>query len=167
MNGHPHGAGGGPAKPFHRVATRPMTPDENAVLLESVASGRLGTTGPDGPYVVPLAFAWHEGAVVFHCHREGKKLANLAHDDRVCFQADTHTPDTLNYRSVILQGRAAPLAGEDLARAMGSILKKYGSDLKLPPAAALEKRVRIFRIEDARVTGKCSEEVGRKEEGGA
>ncbi|MHC4601272.1 MAG: pyridoxamine 5'-phosphate oxidase family protein [Planctomycetota bacterium] len=157
MTGHPGGEGGPPRKLFHKIALREMTGEEVDALMGTAASGRLGTVGPDGPYVVPLAFGWRNGEVVFHCHRSGKKLLNITRDDRVCFQVDTHTPDTLTYRSVVVMGRAERLEGEDAVAAMGALMKKYASDLKMPKASGLEKMIRIFRIRDAETTGKASE----------
>jgi nitroimidazol reductase NimA-like FMN-containing flavoprotein (pyridoxamine 5'-phosphate oxidase superfamily) len=164
MNGHPphpggppHGGGAAPRKLFHKIALREMTGEEIDALMTAAVSGRLGTVGPDGPYVVPLAFGWRNGEVCFHCHRAGKKLENIGGDDRVCFQVDTHTPDTLTYQSVIVMGRAERLEGEEAVAAMGTLMKKYASELKMPKAAGLEKMIRVFRIRDAKTTGKRSE----------
>jgi nitroimidazol reductase NimA-like FMN-containing flavoprotein (pyridoxamine 5'-phosphate oxidase superfamily) len=154
---HPHGGGAHPKKLFHKIALREMTDEEIDALMTGADSGRLGTVGPDGPYIVPLAFGWRNSEVCFHCHRSGKKLDNITGDDRVCFQVDTHTPDTLTYRSVIVMGRAERLEGEAAVTAMETIMKKYASDLKMPKAAGLEKMIRVYRIRDAKTSGKCSE----------
>lgn len=58
-------------------------------ILNSVHMGRLGTVGADGyPYITPVNFVFHKGAIYFHSAPEGEKLDNLKRDPRVCFQVD-------------------------------------------------------------------------------
>lgn len=83
-------------------------------ILREAEIGRLGTCSDGEPYVVPLNFAYHDGKIVFHCARRGKKLENIAKNPRVCFEADSgevipaEKPCgfTSRYRSVITYGEA-------------------------------------------------------------
>jgi nitroimidazol reductase NimA-like FMN-containing flavoprotein (pyridoxamine 5'-phosphate oxidase superfamily) len=162
-NNHPHKgkshlhAGGGPHRAgFHKVALREMTADEIDTLMKTSPSGRLGTIGPDGPYIVPMAFAWYDGKVYFHCHTSGKKVNNIAGDDRVCFQVDTHSPDTMSYRSVIVMGRAKLVEGEEVMAAMRNMMEKYGAEMKMPDAPGMAGLIKAYKIVDASITGKLS-----------
>jgi nitroimidazol reductase NimA-like FMN-containing flavoprotein (pyridoxamine 5'-phosphate oxidase superfamily) len=87
-------------------------------LLNTCHVGRLGMVGRDGrPMVKPLNFAYHDGRIYFHCARDGEKLDDIRHDNRVCFEVDlpvayvkgtTGNPCRAEYlyRSVIVRGRA-------------------------------------------------------------
>lgn len=143
-------------KLYHRVQLSDMTPEEIAATMNKASAGRLGTIGPDGPYVVPLAFAWLNNTVYFHCHTAGKKLNNIETDNRICFQADLHSDDTLTYESVIVSGKAQLVEGEEVMDAMNALLKKYSSELKLPKMEGMKKIVKVFKVADAKITGKKS-----------
>jgi len=83
-------------------------------LLKEAEIGRLGTCTDGEPYVVPLLFAYHDGKIVFHCAKRGKKLDNIAKNPRVCFEVDTGEvvpaekpcAFSVQYRSVIAYGAA-------------------------------------------------------------
>jgi nitroimidazol reductase NimA-like FMN-containing flavoprotein (pyridoxamine 5'-phosphate oxidase superfamily) len=65
--------------------------DEREIIriLNTATIGRIATIGSDGyPYVTPVNFVFHEGAVFFHSALEGEKLDNIARDPRVCFEVD-------------------------------------------------------------------------------
>ena len=58
-------------------------------VLREAQVGRLGTSVDGQPYVVPLSFAYHDGNIIFHGAREGKKMEDIARNPRVCFEVDT------------------------------------------------------------------------------
>lgn len=83
--------------------------------------GRLATTGDDGyPYITPVNYVYHHGAIYFHSARQGEKLDNLQRDPKVCFAVDRPLAylDTAYdkslpvcdvgqfYQSVVIRGRA-------------------------------------------------------------
>ena len=57
--------------------------------LREAEVGRLGTSVDGQPYVVPLSFAYHDGKIVFHGAKIGKKMENIARNPEVCFEVDT------------------------------------------------------------------------------
>lgn len=156
--GHPHGMSG--EKLFHKISLREMTEAEIEKLMLDATDGRLATVGEDGPYIVPLAFVFHNKHVYFHCHKEGKKLINIARDPRVCFQTDISSADTLNYRSVIIQGTAKQITDEkELVDSMTAMMEKYKSPMKgmLKNPGAVAKLIRVFKVADYRMSSKFSE----------
>ena len=83
------------------------------VLVEAEV-GRLGTSADGRPYVVPLSFAYHDGKIVIHGAKIGKKMENIARNPRVCFEvdkseiipADDPCGFAYKYESVIANGTA-------------------------------------------------------------
>ena len=67
------------------------------ILLEE-DTGCLCLSMNDEPYGVPLSYAWIDGAVMFHCAPEGRKLDILRANPAVCFvvsrNADRSRPHT-------------------------------------------------------------------------
>lgn len=58
-------------------------------VLETATIGRMATMGSDGyPYITPVNFVYHEGAIYFHSAPAGEKLNNIAREPHVCFQVD-------------------------------------------------------------------------------
>lgn len=81
-----------------------LSRDRCIELLESTPIGRVGFMTDRGPLVLPVNFAWHDGAVVFRTV-EGQKLA--AADDRaVCFEVDHWNPEDRTGWSVVVRGEA-------------------------------------------------------------
>ena len=80
-------------------------------ILRECAVGSLATVCPDGaPYVVTVNYIYHKGKIYFHCALTGKKLDNIALDERVCFEAhvmeriaraDRAIDFGIRYRSVV------------------------------------------------------------------
>ena len=102
--------------------------------LREAEVGRLGTSADGRPYVVPLSFAYHDGKIIFHGAKIGKKMKNIARNPRVCFEVDTSEiiPSdnpcgfTYKYRSVIADGTARVI--EDPAEKAASLrllVEKY------------------------------------------
>jgi len=133
-----------------RLAERQVT--EVAVLsaiLDRCEVGHLGVMDDEGPYVVPLSFAhdMREGQIVIYVHgaNVGRKIAAIARDPRVCFEADVRlgtigSPDihglSVAYESVVGTGTARVVVEPDEAReAMRLLVEKYapGRGGELPP----------------------------------
>ncbi len=88
---------------------------EGEKLLKGEKIGRLGMHGDQYPYVIPLCYTYHDGAIYFHARKKGQKLDYIRNNNRVCFQVDkVNTLRTasspcdysLKYTSVILFGLA-------------------------------------------------------------
>jgi len=73
---------------MHRAEKEIKHREEIESLLKEAEIGRLGTCVDGEPYVVPLSFAYHDGKIVFHCAKRGKKLDNIAKNPQVCFEVD-------------------------------------------------------------------------------
>ena len=58
------------------------------VLMENDV-GRLATAVDNVPYVVPVNYVYYDGRVVFHSHKDGTKMANIAKNAKVCFEVDS------------------------------------------------------------------------------
>jgi len=137
------------------------------VLVEAEV-GRLGTSADGRPYVVPLSFAYHDGKIVIHGAKIGKKMENIARNPRVCFEVDTSEiiPSdnpcgfTYKYRSVIADGTARVI--EDPAEKAASLrllVEKYapgkGSQMTEERVAAFDN-LAVVEITVEEMVGKKS-----------
>ena len=142
--------------------------EEMEEILERALVGRLGLALDDGPYIVPLNFAYGDGRIYFHTGLEGRKLEGIRQNPRVCFEADEMLEVVLNeeqsclsttyYRSVIAWGKARLLeSDEEKMRALELLLKKHAGKRKfeLPPEHALAI-VNVCEIEIDKMTGKAN-----------
>ena len=111
-------------------------------VLGEATVGRLGTSKDDTPYVVPVSYVYHEGKIIIHGAKQGKKMDDIAANPRVCFEVDTseiiRSDDPCNYsyryRSVIANGTAKILDDPEKRLEMLRLLtERYapgqGSDL--------------------------------------
>jgi PPOX class probable F420-dependent enzyme len=93
---------------------------------------RLATLTADGPRLVPVTFAWHQGTAVWAVdrvkpkrHTRLRRLDDLAADARVAMLADYYAEDWAELWWVELQGTAAILAGEAAAAALDALAERY------------------------------------------
>jgi hypothetical protein len=90
-------------------------------LLREAEVGRLATCSGDEPYIVPVNFAYYDGRIIVHGSREGRKMANIAENPRVCFEVDQSEKVegerpcdyAFRYMSVVVQGRARVLESDE------------------------------------------------------
>ena len=112
-----------------RRADRQATQDECIAIIKSSSAGVLSLNGTDGyPYGVPLNYMYSDGALYFHCAKEGEKLARIAHDNRACFTVigrNEVLPEAVstNYQSVIIFGDIGIIADDKQKR---DILMDFG-----------------------------------------
>ncbi len=91
---------------------------------------RLAINDPGAPpYIVPVNFGYRDGAIFFHSSYDGKKMALIAKNPGVSFEAEADVSITapkdrtsacewgVAYRSVIGHGRARLLTDPDEKRA--------------------------------------------------
>ena len=96
-----------------RRKDRQVSDEEAMAYLKAAEYGVLSTVGPDGePYGVPLTYAVEEDGkgLVFHCARDGYKLACFGANPRAHFVAVQETnvlPEefSIEYKSVMVSGR--------------------------------------------------------------
>ncbi|HUV33477.1 MAG TPA: pyridoxamine 5'-phosphate oxidase family protein, partial [Candidatus Desulfaltia sp.] len=58
-------------------------------ILRENQVGRLGTAVGGEPYIVPMNYAYVQGRILMHTHRDGKKVRDIKANPRVCFQVDS------------------------------------------------------------------------------
>ncbi|MFC1974992.1 pyridoxamine 5'-phosphate oxidase family protein [Chloroflexota bacterium] len=135
-------------------------------ILHRAGVGRLGLAVDNTPYVVPLNYIYHNGAIYFHCADEGRKIEMLKANPRVCFEVDEHygtvrsnkpTPHSTNYASVIVFGQAKIV--DDLPQkfeALQALLDKYAPGRHYRPMRLNEARtVTVVKISLEAMTGKA------------
>lgn len=161
---------------MHDSTPRPLRRPERGVnglpgilaILDKCEVFRLGLTGPEGAYVVPLNFGYEEKdsglTLFFHCAQAGRKADMLAADPRVCFEADcghkliggpTPCSYTFGYESVIGFGKARLLTQTaDKAAALSRIMARFSAAPAFEFDAAVLARTSIYAIDVAHITGK-------------
>ncbi|WP_232367200.1 pyridoxamine 5'-phosphate oxidase family protein [Desulfocicer vacuolatum] len=146
-----------------RRKEKTMSKESVAALLNLAEEGVLATTGQDNyPYAVPLNYAYHAGAIYFHCAETGQKLDNIENNNNVsfCVIKDTKIiPDDFStkFKSVVLFGKAQELFDNKKEQGLILLLEKYSSDYleagKKYIKNAMDK-TRVFKIEIEHMTGK-------------
>lgn len=139
-------------------------------VLDRTEVVRLGLVDSEGPYVVPVHFAYvvRDGKITILTHgaAEGRKLAAIAADPRCCIEVDrliSHGGGedgpcslTADYESVIGFGNAHLITNPHEAReALAAIVARVSSEQAsaLPPV--LPPRVAVIAIDLHTVTGKA------------
>jgi uncharacterized protein len=140
-------------------------PEWARTVLSAAPVAYVGMTDQEGPYVVPVSFAYTGQEILFH-GGPGKKSHALERDARVCVaitsdvafvRGATPCKDTFDYRSVLVYGVARRLrTPSEIEKALRLITGKY--DLRgveaAFDAAALERTwVYVVRIRDITFKG--------------
>lgn len=153
-----------------RRKDRQATAEEAREWLRDAEYGVLSTVGPDGePYGVPLTYAVEEGggSLLFHCAREGRKLACFAADARAHFVAVLETqvvPEafSIEYKSVMAAGRLEEVEGRDeKIRCAQVVAAKYSDRSSEDYATRAVERYRVFRLRIEELSGKRLVEEGK------
>lgn len=152
-----------------RRADKEITdPTEVEAVLREAAVGRLATCVDGEPYVVPLSYVYNDGKIFFHGAAQGKKMRDLAKNNRVCFEVDIselmHANDpcdyNFRYRSVIANGTARVIQNpEEKLKALRLLIEKYapGKAGKLTPERLFSfKSLAVVEIKIEEMTGKRS-----------
>jgi len=134
-------------------------------ILERATVCRIGLCDQDTPYVVPVVFGYKDNRLYFHSAREGKKIAILKRNNRVCFEVDiaqelvpSEAPCkwSVKYLSVIGFGKAFFVNGaREKREALNIIMEHYSRRSYEYPAEAIAE-VTIIRVEIDTMTGKQS-----------
>jgi len=119
-------------------------------ILNRAGVGRLGLAVDNLPYVVPLNYVYHNGAIYFHCADEGRKIDMLQANLQVCFEVDEDygivrsnkpTPHSTHYASVIVFGQA---------RIVNDLQQKYDALQALLDKYAPGRHYRQMRLNEAK-----------------
>lgn len=78
-------------------------------LLQQHHVGRIGWQAGDGPQILPVTYAWHDGAVVFRTSPYGV-LSDLIRPTEVAMEIDDLDQTRHSGWSVMVQGRAEAVA---------------------------------------------------------
>ena len=136
-------------------------------ILDRSFTGHLALCSGGEPYVVPLCFGVMNGAVYFHCAREGRKLGIIAQNPRGCFQAQcgedlVRSPERpcgwgMFYKSVMISGPITVVEDErEKAAALLAIMKKYaGEDFSHEFSPAECASVTVLRLDPEELSGKA------------
>lgn len=104
---------------------RELTRDEIEDFLRTQRIARLGCSAGGETYVVPLIYAYEAGHVVA-VTTEGRKVAMLRENPRVCVEVDEYDTDgTGSWRSVISQGTYEELSGADVEPALALLRERF------------------------------------------
>jgi len=135
-------------------------------ILRQCDTVRIGLTGIDGPYVVPVSFgldlSGEKPVVYFHCARKGMKVDMLDVDGRVCVEGDIFLGYeveahgiTTRYESVIGFGKCKVVEDDkEILEGLRLICEHCGfKNVPLDTCWGLSA-VRIYRIELDSITGK-------------
>src|SRR5580765_1364466 len=104
---------------------RELGRDEIDDFLRGQRIARLGCHASGETYVVPVIYAYGDGAIVT-VTQEGRKVAMLRENPRVCVEIDEYDTDGRgSWRSVIAYGDAEELAGDEIEPALGLLRERF------------------------------------------
>src|SRR5262249_47254241 len=140
-----------------------LSPPQIEQLLHEQVVGRIGCHSRGQTYVVPVTYAYVDGAIVSHTGN-GLKVQMMRENPSVCFEVeDLHLPQ---WSSVIAQGRYEELSGDDADVALEQLEARLGatppSMVSMPrqgagvyePGSHLQRPGVVFRIVIAEKTGR-------------
>ena len=127
---------------------------------------RLGLIDQQQPYIVPLNFGYQDNCLYFHSAPEGKKIALLRKNQRVCFEIDIDTEIiagerscswTTRYRSIIGWGKAEILESvEEKNDGLQIIVNHYSTEPSGAIPAQAVSRVAVIKVTIEEISGKKS-----------
>ena len=139
--------------------------EEIEQVIKKAKVCRLGLVDNDEPYIVPVCFGYERNSLYFHSAPEGRKVALIKKNNKICFEIDTDVEIvnaekpcgwTTKYRSVVGTGRAYILEkDEEKAHGLSLIMKQYSEDEANLDFEKLNL-VLMVRIDIESVTGKKS-----------
>jgi nitroimidazol reductase NimA-like FMN-containing flavoprotein (pyridoxamine 5'-phosphate oxidase superfamily) len=134
------------------MSVKEMTCEEIDQFLTCARVGRLGLVLGDGPYVVPVGFAYSDGKVFFHTCCKGLKMDALRKNSNVCFEVDEALSDATMSKSVIIFGKAEIIESEEkMIPYLQKLIDKYRVPLSFDeymrkPGRNRESELRAVRI---------------------
>jgi nitroimidazol reductase NimA-like FMN-containing flavoprotein (pyridoxamine 5'-phosphate oxidase superfamily) len=119
---------------------------------------RLGCHADGTTYVVPLIYAYDDGAVVA-VTTEGRKTAILRENPSVCVEVDEYDADGKgSWRSVIAQGTYEELAGDAVEPALALMRERFARTAgRTAEPRPLGPNVVILRINFTEMSGRAVE----------
>ena len=127
------------------MPVRWMSENDAREFLAGKSEGRLATcTAAGQPYITPLNYLYRDGKIYFHSKLTGRKLDNIAENNRVCFEVSetvklTVTNDrpcacSTRYSSVLAFG-AARVIDDDAEKAivLNLLVERYAAGQPFQP----------------------------------
>jgi nucleotide-binding universal stress UspA family protein/nitroimidazol reductase NimA-like FMN-containing flavoprotein (pyridoxamine 5'-phosphate oxidase superfamily) len=102
-----------------------LTRAECEEVLRTALIGRIACHAGGRLYVLPMAYAYEEGAL-FMRFSDGLKVRMMRESPSVCLQVD-HIVDLANWRSVIVWGTFHELHGQESTDGLGHVLRKLAA----------------------------------------
>ena len=135
-------------------------------IMEKCDVCRLALNNNGYPYILPLNFGMYikEGKLelYFHGAMEGTKYDLIEKDNRASFEMDCghqlvmdteHGNCTMEYESVIGQGRIEMLSDDEKYSALSILMKHYHQE-EFPFNKAAMPHTKVFKLTVEKVTGK-------------
>jgi hypothetical protein len=141
-----------------RGIPRELSAGEIAEFLRDQRIARLGCHAGGETYVVPLIYAYEDGAVVA-VTTEGRKTAMLRENPRVCIEVDEYDADGKgSWRSVIAHGTYEELAGEEIEPALAVLRERFARSAgRQAEPRPLGPNVVVLRVGFDEVSGRSVE----------
>lgn len=141
-----------------RGTPRELSRAEIDEFLRGQRIARLGCHAGGVTYIVPLIYAYEDGAVVA-VTTEGRKTAMLRENPRVCVEVDEYDADHKgSWRSVIAYGTCDELAADAIEPALTLLRERFErTSGRTPTPRPLGPNVVVLRIALDDVTGRAVE----------
>ena len=143
-----------------------LEPAQIEHVLQTEVVGRIGCHADGRTYVVPVTYAYRDGAVYGHTGK-GLKVEMMRQNPHVCFEVD-HMVDMTNWQSVIAWGDFEELHGQEAERAMVYLMERMAplatSETAFAhgdAAHAVSAEALVYRIRLADKTGRFEERSGK------
>jgi len=108
-----------------RGIPRELPPREIDEFLRGQRIARLGCHADGTTYVVPLVYAYEDGAIVA-VTTDGRKTAMLRENPRVCVEVDEYDTDGKgSWKSVIAHGTSEELTGAAIEPALALMRERF------------------------------------------
>ena len=138
---------------------RMLTEAEAREVIKAGKIGRLGCIDNDEPYVVPINYLVHDGAIYSHA-LPGKKIYAMRAHPRTCLQVD-QIGDDFHWRSAIAFGNFEEIKHpDDREVILGKLLSRFPSLTPVESAIVQDANAPdsiVFRIAVDRFTGVAEE----------
>jgi uncharacterized protein len=138
-----------------RGTPRELSRAEIEEFLRGQRIARLGCHANGATYVVPLIYAYEDGAVVA-VTTEGRKTAMLRENPRVCVEVDEYDADGRgSWRSVIAYGTYDELVGEAIEPALSLLRERFARAAgRAAEPRALGENVVVIRVTLDEISGR-------------
>jgi nitroimidazol reductase NimA-like FMN-containing flavoprotein (pyridoxamine 5'-phosphate oxidase superfamily) len=134
-----------------------LNQDQSRQLLRKERIGRLGCIANDGPYIVPVNYAF-DGECAYLHSLPGQKIEAMRAHPRVCLEVD-EIEDELNWKSVLAFGTYEEITNpRERSEALNHLLARFS---RLTPVESFiagdadAPAPIVFRIRVSKLTGVC------------